>query len=227
MFDYKDTSKERLDKHVSHLVKLVDSIEIGKVTILTGGNALGKSVIRKQMVFGVDSALTEQGIEHDKNHLVSSTSMQLRTENRAKWGALSSMTHDLPWKSTSDSTIHLLKGLLREVTDREERGRGRKKFIVIDELEIGMSREVQVGMCQYLNEHMEELLANTYGILVITHSEDVVKTLKHDAFINIEGMNEEEWLNREIVPVNPDDLEKWADDLFAAIRDRENESKEK
>jgi len=220
MFDYKDTSKERLDNHVSHIVDLVKSIELGKVTILTGGNALGKSVIRKQIAFKLDKLLTEQGVAHDINHLVASTSMQLRTESRPEWGGLSTMTHDTPWCSTSETTVHLIKALLKE-SDKK------KKYIVIDELEIGMSREVQVGMCQYLNEHMQELLDKTYGVLVITHSEDVVKTLKHDNWINIEGMSEDEWLNREIVPVDPDDLKNWALELFKAIRDRENDNKKK
>lgn len=94
------------------------------------------------------------------------------------------------------------------------------RFIVIDELEIGMSREVQVGTCMMLNEKFEEIKDKLYGVLVITHSEDVVRNLKHDNFINIEGMSEEEWLNREIVPVNPSVLSKWAMELFKAVQNR-------
>ena len=96
----------------------------------------------------------------------------------------------------------------------------KNKFIVIDELEIGMSREVQAGVCHMLNEKFPDILKNNYGILVITHSEDVVKNLNHDNFINIEGMSEEQWLTRDIIPVNPSDLKTWATALFKAVRDR-------
>ena len=97
----------------------------------------------------------------------------------------------------------------------------KNKFIVIDELEIGMSREVQAGVCHMLNEKFPDISKNNYGILVITHSEDVVKNLKHDNFINIEGMSEEQWLTRDIIPVDPSDIESLVTTLFKAVRDRE------
>lgn len=220
MFDYKDTSKEHLDAHIDHLIDIMDEIEPNKVTVLTGGNALGKSLIRKQLVFTLDRKLTDLGIEHDKKHIIASTSMQLRTENRPEFGALSSAMHDLPWCSTSESSLHCLNQLLRE--DRDE-----KRFYVIDELEIGMSREAQVGVTQFLNEKMKNFMNKTWGVLIITHSADVVRSIKHDKFINIEGLTEEQWLNREIEPLDPEVLSTWATELFCAIRDREKEVREK
>lgn len=215
MFDYNDISKEHLNAHIDHLIDVMYEIEPNQVTVLTGGNALGKSLIRKQLVFSLDKKLTDLGIEHDKKHTVASTSMQLRTEDRPEWGALSSMAHDLPWCSTADSSFHCLKQLLRE--DRDE-----KRFYVIDELEIGMSREMQVGVAKFLSDRMETLLDKSFGVLIITHSADVVKNIKHDKFINIEGLTEEQWLNREIEPLDPEVLNVWATELFCAIRDREH-----
>lgn len=211
-FNYKDTSKEHLDEHINRLVDIMDKIELNKVTVLTGGNALGKSLIRKQLPFRISDKLEKLGIKHDIKHCVTSTSMQARTESRPDWGALSSIMHDMPWSSTSDSTIHALKQLLK---DREE-----KKYFVIDELEIGMSREVAVGTTEYVNKHLPKLLSTSHGLLVITHSADVVRTLKHDVFINIEGLTEEKWLNREVEPVDPEDIEKWAGKLFRRVEDR-------
>ena len=49
--NYKDTSKETLNKHINHILDICDSIPVDKITILTGGNALGKSLIRKQLAF--------------------------------------------------------------------------------------------------------------------------------------------------------------------------------
>ena len=205
--NYKDTSEETLNKHINHILDICDSIPVDKITILTGGNALGKSLIRKQLAFYISNKK-----DIPANKAVISVSMQTRTESRPEYSALSDMNHDLPWCSTSDSTINLLNGMLSHA---------KNKFIVIDELEIGMSREVQTGACNMLNEKFPDILKNNYGILVITHSEDVVKNLKHDNFINIEGMSEEQWLTRDIIPVDPSDLETLATALFKAVRDRE------
>ena len=216
IFDYKDISKEHLDAHIDHLLDVMQEIELNKVTVLTGGNALGKSLIRKQLVFSIDKKLEELGIEHDIRHIVASTSMQARTESRPEFGALSSCMHDSPWSSTSDASIHNINQLLRD-DDRDEK----KRFLVIDELEIGMSREVQVGVAQYISENLQRILDRSYGLMIITHSADVVKNIKHDKFINIEGLTEEEWLNRDIEPVDPETLRTWAMELFKAVRDRE------
>ena len=205
--NYKDTSKETLNKHINHILDICDNIPVDKITILTGGNALGKSLIRKQLAFYISNKK-----DIPANKAVISVSMQTRTESRPEYSALSEMNHDLPWCSTSDSTINLLNGMLSHA---------KNKFIVIDELEIGMSREVQTGVCHMLNEKFPDILKHNYGILVITHSEDVVKNLKHDNFINIEGMSEEQWLTRDIIPVDPSDLETWATALFKAVRDRQ------
>ena len=205
--NYKDTSKETLNKHIDHILDICDSIPTDKITILTGGNALGKSLIRKQLTFYISNKK-----DIPVNKAVISVSMQTRTESRPEYSALSGMNHDLPWCSTSDSTINLLNSMLSHA---------KNKFIVIDELEIGMSREVQTGVCHMLNEKFPDILKNNYGILVITHSEDVVKNLKHDNFINIEGMSEEQWLTRDIITVDPSDFKTWAISLFKAVRDRE------
>lgn len=203
---YKNISRENLDKHIDHLLNIIEEIPLNKITILTGGNAKGKSLIRKQLMFHVQKKLNKDSYRN----LISSISMQSRTESRPELGALSDIAHDLPWNSTSDFTIHSLKQLLKCT----------KKFIVIDELEIGMSKEVQMGLCIYLNDILPDILKNNYGLLVITHSDVVVNNLNHDKFINIEGLSEKDWVNREILPIDPEDLEKWADELFKAIRDR-------
>lgn len=212
IFNYKDTSQEHLDEHINRLVQIMDEIEINKVTILTGGNALGKSLIRKQLPFHIVDKLKDVGIEQDIRHVVTSTSMQARTESRPDWGALSSCMHDMPWSSTSDSTIHMLDMLLKE--------RDEKRYFVIDELEIGMSREVAIGTAMYVNNQLKNLLKISYGLLVITHSADVVKTIKHDKFINIEGLSEEEWINRNVEPVDPKDIQEWANELFKRVEER-------
>ena len=53
--NYKDTSEETLNKHINHILDICDSIPVDKITILTGGNALGKSLIRKQLAFYISN----------------------------------------------------------------------------------------------------------------------------------------------------------------------------
>lgn len=215
--NYKDISKKNLNNHIDRLIDILDEIEIGKITILTGGNATGKSVIRKLL----NLKLMEK-TGSDKS-VVSSISMQMRvnTPDSLLGTGLDSMMKDLPWESTSEHTVCLLEGLLDVFNESE--GNGGKRFLVIDELETGMSKEVQAGTCIWLNEILnpETVRDKTYGVLLITHSDTVVRTVRHDSFINIDGMTEEEWLNREIVPVTPDELKNWSSALYAAIGKRE------
>lgn len=215
--NYKDISKENLNNHIDRLLEILDGIETGKVTILTGGNATGKSVIRKLL----NLRLMEK-LGCDKS-VVSSISMQMRTNtpDSLLGTGFDSMMKDLPWESTSEHTVCLLEGLLDVFNESE--GNGRKRFLVIDELETGMSKEVQAGTCIWLNKILnpETVRDKTYGVLLITHSDTVVRTVRHDSFVNIDGMTEEEWLNREIVPVTPDELKNWSSALYVAIGKRE------
>lgn len=217
--DYKNTTQENLDNHIDNLLDVLDDIEIGKVTVLTGGNATGKSVIRKLLTSKIIETLNT-----GNRSVVSSVSMQLRTStpDSLLGSGLDSMMRDVPWLCTSAHTISLLDGLTKNfVEDLED---CKKRFLVIDELEIGMSKELQLGTCLWLNDIFSKILKNTYGILIITHSDIVVSNIKHDKFINIEGMSEEEWLNREIKPVSPEDLKKWSSALHRAIAAREKKS---
>jgi hypothetical protein len=215
--DYKNISKKNLNNHIDRLIDILDEIETGKITILTGGNATGKSVIRKLL-----SCHLMKKLGCDKS-VVSSISMQMRvnTPGSLLGTGLDSIMKDLPWESTSEHTVCLLEGLLDVFNESE--GNGGKRFLVIDELETGMSKEVQTGTCLWLNGILdpETVRDKTYGVLLITHSDTVVRTIRHDKFINIDGMTEEEWLNREIVPVTPDELKNWSSALYAAIGKRE------
>lgn len=215
--NYKDISKKNLNNHIDRLIDILDEIEIGKITILTGGNATGKSVIRKLL-----SCHLMERLGSNKS-VVSSVSMQLRTNtpDSLLGTGLDSIMADLSWESTSEHTVDLLKGMLKNYSSDSDVPQ--KRFLIIDELEIGMSKEVQAGTCIWLNEILdpETVRDKTYGVLLITHSDTVVRTVRHDSFINIDGMTEEEWLNREIVPVTPDELKNWSSALYAAIGKRE------
>ena len=193
------------NKHIDRLIEIADSIELGKLTILTGSNGAGKSVIRKILPTRVQKKLGKNTPEG----LVSSLSLMTRAGLNTMSGI--NFLRDSEWTSTGDNTVNLLRSIIRH----EER------FIILDEVELGMGEELQLSIANYINSVKDEVLKKSYGLLVITHSRIIAKTLKEDAFFNIDGIEtKEEWLNREIVPTDLDQFEEDCDDLFVAIRDR-------
>ncbi len=203
------------DEHIDHLIDLMENVQMHKITILTGGNGRGKSLIRKRLPFVISKKMNLS--PDDAHHCVKSVSMQLRTESRPEFGALSTMAHDRPWMPTSYSTFNTIKRLL-ELAESQNNS---NNYFVFDEIEIGMSSESIAGIVKYLNEEFEKIDFNKcYGIMIITHSEKIVKTLKHDYFLNIEGMTEDEWINREIVPTDFEVLYDESIKLMQTVRDR-------
>lgn len=188
---------------VNNILDAIDRVKLGRVTILTGGNGKGKSVVRKQLPFRI-SRLT--GMEDVDPHIVKSCSMQLRTEARADWGALANVMADLPDSPTSWSSYALIRNMLKTSLN----GQG-KSYLVIDEPEVGMSEECQLSVCMYINGWYKEHKDDILGMLVITHSRFIIGHLRHDAFVNLEGMTEDGYLNREIVPF---DLEEFGKDTL-------------
>ena len=198
-----------LKEHVDYLVKIMNDMEYNKCTLLTGFNGCGKSLIRKQMNYHVKKI-------HDKAK-VSSISMQLRTESRASFGALSSAMHDLPWSPTSECTYYLIEKLFESQFNRSNKDI--KSYIILDEPEIGMSKESQLGIALYIKNNIDKVLDNSYGLLIITHSEIIVETLKNISnFINInkehKSISAEDLLNRDVVATDFNELREWSNALF-------------
>ncbi len=219
------------EEHIDKIVDTLRKIPMNELTILTGGNGKGKSLIRKQMPFAVQRGFPEEVTEKNLPSVCRSVSMQLRTESRPEFGALCNMTHDWPLTPTSVSTYHLIKGLFRELeTDENSRRREQKKhYLIIDEPEIGMSRESQLGIAEYIKKQYLDHKKDIYGLLVITHSETIVKTLKDiGTFISLDGYGSaEEWLDREVTATDFERLEKESEELFVAVRDQSKPHKEK
>ena len=199
------------DKQIDKIKEIANKILPNQVTVLTGKNGCGKSLVRKLVGFYVADKL---GL--DKNHPVAAaTSLQQRTESRPDFGALSSMMHDDPTNSTSSETFSKIKALFNSCLS------GSKRFLIIDEPEIGMGEELVVSLVNWLNLKLDPLPENCHGVLVITHNRYIVKHLK-SSFINFDDMTREEWLNREIVPVDFETFEKESSELFHAIQTKLN-----
>jgi hypothetical protein len=196
-----------MEEHIERLVEAMHSIKHDEVTILTGRNAGGKSLIRKQLIFQIAKALDKDV----KKTSIPHASQEIRTRSNPGMGALSSMAHDLEWLATSDNTLDTIEKVFAHLEKAD--------YIVIDEPEIGMGEELQLGLADYLNEEIAKVKALGKGCLVICHSRIIAKNVVHDKFINLEGMSEDEWLNRTPQKISVEDFKKFASDLFIAIRD--------
>ena len=200
-----------LEEKKNAVLDAMDKINIHEVTILTGDNASGKSLLRKLLW----SRLLEQLPDRDPKKLIIDMSMERRTGSYASLGALSGMFRDNDVTATSCNSIHFIKMITNYQNEKEKD----KRYLVFDEPEVGCGEEVQLGLALWINKMREYIVTNTLGLLIITHSRHIVKNVNCDNFINIEGKTKDEWLNREIVPKDPEELYKEADEFFLYLRD--------
>lgn len=194
------------EEKYNRILEILNNIELGKLIILTGGNATGKSLIRRVLWASLEK-LKNDG--RKPGQYVADTSMERRTSSYPGLSALSGVFRDDPWVATSECSLHGIESVIK-LDDR---------FIVLDEPEIGCSLELQAGIAKMLNERKSEILEKNLGILVITHSKILVERLDSDMFFNMEGMTKEEWLNREIVPIDIDTFKQEANDTFKFMQD--------
>jgi len=203
-------TKKNVSDYVDNLIELTEKVKFGEVTILTGSNGSGKSFIRKMLGF----KLAEKEFDDKMKTVVASTSMQQRTASNPEWGGLSGIMRDVDWTPTSTETLHKINSVLN-CTER---------FIVIDEPEIGMGEETLLGLIEKLNKELTDKIVSKsiYGAMIITHSRLVVNYLRHDTFLNIDGMTSIEWLNRQPQAMNLKELEDRSSLIFREIQDRIN-----
>lgn len=207
-------TQERLDSHIDKLITAINMVKEHRLTILVGGNATGKSLVRKQLNLKLAK---KYGLERNA---VRQVSMQMRTELRSDFGALACMAHDDPCAPTSLATWNLIQ----EAIGRREFALGNPYYLVFDELEIGMSQESLAGLLLYLEEQMPVWLTDTLGVMVITHSDMVVRSLGKSGqadFISL-GYDEldtdmDAWLAREIVPTDFAWLDDWSGRLYQQV----------
>ena len=193
-----------LVKHTGRLKNIMTKIPMRGVSILTGSNGSGKSLIRSQFIFYL--ARRKKKDPKKMSGVLGSVSMQLRTSSNSSWGALSGAMRDTEWLPTSLNTFDLIKGLLSKDF----------QYIIIDEPEIGMGEELIMSLVDYLNKEFKKYPER--GFLVITHNRYLVENLNYKKFFNCDGIKtKEEWLNRPMKKANLKVLENNA--LFFHIRD--------
>lgn len=175
--DGKIETVKRLDEHITRIIEVAESIKPNRLTILTGSNGNGKSFIRKLM----NSKMGKRFPNKDVKQLIAEISMQKRTDvNNPLMGTGFGFTFfDNPKFPTSISTYNLIDKLLYNCVESEIESE--RNYIVIDEPEIGMAEESQLGIALYLKSKIPKILENSLGIMIITHSKIIVKELKENA----------------------------------------------
>lgn len=200
-------------QQINNICDVRDNLKLHETTILVGENGSGKSVVRKQL-----SLLLTKKTRNSKAKL-----KQVSMESRTGVDCIGMhLMADASWEPTSCHTYDLITSLFKSCFDNEENKKKRliPYFFVIDELEIGMSRESQLAMCNYLKDMIPKINKKSYGLLIITHSEFVVEQLKdvcNFMDLNNPKRTADEWINREIVPTDFEQLEEDAHELFQAL----------
>lgn len=84
-----------------------------------------------------------------------------------------------------------------------------------------MADESQLGIALFLKGKMPEILENSLGIMIITHSKFVVRELKDNAdfFYTDYDMTADEWLERDIVSTDFENLRVQSMDLMYRLND--------
>lgn len=196
-----------LNAYLDHILNYIKLVEYGKITILTGPNGYGKSLLRKLI------QVEHEGIMYQP----ASVSMGQRTASNHNAGALGGLLMDNADDATSNHTCHLIEMLFKSKDDR---------YMVIDEPEIGLGKEVLLGVIDRIkwsiNKKKEEGVFR--GIMIITHSEFFIENFDYDVFMNLEGMTYAEWKNREIKAIDPEALANWCLELWRTIEKRIKEN---
>jgi len=181
------------------------SLDNCRVLVVVGGNASGKSFLRRLL-----SAFIRQYYKDKKEEVgVVSISQEMRTSqnigNVFVYGSED-------WEATGLITCNSVVGVLRNI--RENGGWG-KNVIVIDEPEIGLSDETQSALAIHVREQIENWPDNLVGIVVMTHSRYFMRELnKVEGFkmLDLDGKYKtvDDWVNRKVVPVDLNTLEEVA-----------------
>lgn len=204
--------KEWAQEAYENILDALDQIKTGHVTILTGDNGTGKSLIRKVLC----SSLRNQ--ENDDTIKIADISMEKRTGLHAGLGGGGVFFRDVEWVATSDNSLSFLYSLFNSAKDR---------YLVLDEPELGMSQDLQKSIGIYLSKRIPETMKENRGMLIITHSREFVRSLSVEhVFVNLQKKSEEEWLNESAKEIDLDDFRKKCDALFNLLRDHLKSSRD-
>lgn len=219
--EYREEHKERWDAmeaHLDQLLELRKNVVAGDRILLVGRNASGKSLFRNLLN---DPTLTVGGKKIKMVH----SSMALRTGHFSSLGALSNMFGDNAEDATSDSSLKIMEAALRNC--QRWLGEGSNCGLHIDEPEVGCSEELQLSIGPWLRKRLDELTPPPTVTMITTHSRRLAENFRDWKFIDtgFEYPDIDAWLNREVKPMDIEELQLNAHTLFLVIVERQEKGR--
>jgi energy-coupling factor transporter ATP-binding protein EcfA2 len=173
----------------------------GRVLVITGENASGKSFFRRLYAHFI-SKLTHG----DESIEVMTLSMEARSEGGIRRVFLYGGSEED--EATGALTLKNLRSGWATSRDRDT-----PHIIIWDEPELGLSEESQISAARFIQQQCNDWPKNLLGVIFMTHSriivQEVMKT-EGSAFLNLGGRyaTAESWLNRQIVPRDIEEIIK-------------------
>jgi ABC-type multidrug transport system ATPase subunit len=176
-----------------------------KLVLVTGDNASGKTVIRR--TYG--SRARKLGLQVG---YIANDSRAGANDNPIAHLMIYGSEDE---ESTGAITCKSVTGIFKAVKEWDD------NVVIIDEPELGLGEEAQLGMGLFLKQAIDELEDSTKKVIICTHSRQIISVLADvpHTFINVgwKYKTAHEWLNRKIVPIMPDEVEQFSDETQSKI----------
>jgi hypothetical protein len=181
--------------------------------LVLGENAGGKSFFRRCISLEIRD---RSGIK-EVIHL----SMEARTGATFMGAAKAFVYGDENSRSTGENSVNTISGAITTCRDRTH-----PHVLYWDEPDIGMSEGAAAGAGIAIAEFVADLPEHTKGVFITTHSRAMVEQLvdlkPHYLHLGTDPklapQTLQEWLEREVVPVSPDELKEASRARFRAIQ---------
>lgn len=166
-----------------------------RVALVLGSNGGGKSLVRR---------LLQQEYRRRKVEVIHISMMSRTSGGMARMMVYGSEEDS----STGQNSAHTITGAITTCRNRSE-----DHVLLLDEPDVGMSDEAAMGAGLALAEFCQNLPEHTKGVVITSHNRLLVNELLvcQPHYLGV-GKNAPEsalaWVNRKIVPVSPEDLQK-------------------
>jgi energy-coupling factor transporter ATP-binding protein EcfA2 len=174
----------------------------GKLVIITGDNASGKSLVRR--------------LVHSKLHKKKTELIHISQQGRTTEGLHRAFIYGAEdWESTGAISANTLQKSLKT-----SRSRGEKHCLFWDEPDIGLSDNYAAGLGVAIRNFIADPPALLQMAFLVTHNKALVKQLMPLKPWNLRlggCPSLQEWLDAEIVPASLDELYEKSHDRFRRI----------
>jgi AAA15 family ATPase/GTPase len=203
------TSYLEKSKYISsNVVEMSHCCNNSKLTVITGNNASGKSVLRKI----ISNKFYDSKIEF----------INLSLAGRCESGIVKGMIYGT--ETDESSGYNSTKSVFTAISTGLKRN---NPFVIfLDEPEIGCSDELIAAFCIHIKENIEKM-SNLEHFFIVTHSKFLIESLlefnPNHIHMSKEYIGLHDWCKRKIIPSNFEDLKKHSHKLWSEIEKLKNQ----